>query len=180
MKKVSYLYAFAGIAGMCLFSCQAGGEKSEAQATSQEESWTISETTALQRMTASEVTKIITYQGKTFHSTVVRTPDESLPIVLNEQGDKFVDNRISLHITCEGKSIVNRTYTKEDFAPLVNATFLKHSILEGLVYFDTTSQGMRFIANLCYPQTDLYVPVRLTITSDGKIAMEKIEQLEDF
>ena len=68
---------------------------------------------------------------------MVRRPDDSLPVVINEQGDKFVDNSITLRITSGGKSIVDKVFTKESFASLVDAKFMKHSILEGLVYDKT-------------------------------------------
>ena len=103
-----------------------------------------------------------------------------LPVVINEQGEKFVDNRITLRITSGGKSIVEKVFTKESFASLVDARFLKHSILEGLVYDKTTPQGIVYAASICYPQTDLYIPLSLTVTPDGKISMAKEELLEEF
>jgi MinD superfamily P-loop ATPase len=34
-------------------------------------------------------------------------------------------------------------------------------------------------ASICYPQSDLYVPLRLTVSADGKISMAKEELLEE-
>ena len=50
---------------------------------------------------------------------------------------------------------------------------------KGLVYDKTTPQGIMYAASICYPQTDLYVPLRLTVSADGKISMAKEELLED-
>ena len=61
---------------------------------------------------------------------MVRRPDDSLHFVINQQGDKFVDNSITLRITSGGKSIVDKVFTKESFASLVDAKFMKHSIIE--------------------------------------------------
>ena len=110
---------------------------------------------------------------------MVRRPDDSLPVVTNEQGEKFVDNRITLRITSGGKSIVNKEFTKESFASLVGAKFLKHSILEGLVYDKNTSKGMVYAASICYPQSDLYIPLSITVSADGKISIAKEELLEE-
>ncbi|TGY08330.1 MULTISPECIES: DUF4738 domain-containing protein [Bacteroides] len=134
----------------------------------------------LQRMQVSDVKTSFRYKGKEYQSSVVRRPDESLPIVKNEQGEKFVDNRITLHITCDGKHVVDKVFTKDNFASLVDAKFMKYSILEGLVYDKTTPQGIIYAASVCYPQSDLYVPIRLTITADGKISMAKEELLEEY
>lgn len=36
-----------------------------------------------------------------------------------------------------------------------------------------------YAASICYPQTDLYVPVSITISTEGKISMKKEELLEE-
>ena len=134
----------------------------------------------LQRMQVSDTKTTFTYAGRDYQSNVVRRPDDALPVVTNEQGDRFVDNSISLRITSDGKLVIDKVFTKESFASLVEAKFLRHSILEGLVYDKTTPQGIVYAASVCYPQTDLYIPLSLTITPDGKIVMAKQELMEDF
>lgn len=42
-----------------------------------------------------------------------------------------MDNRITLRITCGGKRVVDKVFTKDNFASLVDAKFMKYSILEG-------------------------------------------------
>ena len=126
---------------------------------------------APQRMQVSDTKVTITYKGREYRSSVVRRPDESLPVVTNEQGERFIDNSIALRITCGGKQIVDKVFTKESFASLVDARFLKYAILEG--------QGIIYAASICYPQSDLYVPLRLTVSADGKISMAKEELLEE-
>ena len=134
---------------------------------------------APQRMQVSDTKVTITYKGREYRSSVVRRPDESLPVVTNEQGERFIDNSIALRITCGGKQIVDKVFTKESFASLVDARFLKYAILEGLVYDKTTPQGIIYAASICYPQSDLYVPLQLTVSADGKISMAKEELLEE-
>lgn len=135
---------------------------------------------APQRMQVSEVTESFTYGGKEFRSTVVRRPDDQLPVVENEEGEKFVDNRVTLRITCGGKQLVDKAFTKENFASLVSAKFLKYALLEGLVFDRVTSQGILYAASVCYPQSDLYIPIRLVVTADGKISMTKEELMEEY
>ena len=134
----------------------------------------------LQRMQVSDSKTSFTYKGKEYQSSVVRRPDDSLPVVINEQGDKFVDNSITLRITSGGKSIVDKVFTKESFASLVDAKFMKHSILEGLVYDKTTPQGIVYAASVSSPQSDLYIPLSITVSADGKISLAKEELLEDL
>ena len=66
-----------------------------------------------------------------------------------------------------------------DFASLVEDRLLKHSLLEGLVYDTVSTGGLVFAASVSYPQSDLYVPIRLVVTFDGKVSMQRIDQLED-
>ena len=60
---------------------------------------------APQRMQVSDTKVTITYKGREYRSSVVRRPDESLPVVTNEQGERFIDNSIALRITCGGKQM---------------------------------------------------------------------------
>ena len=62
---------------------------------------------------------------------------------------------------------------------LIGDDFMAKSILEGIVYDKTTPEGIVYAASICYPQTDLYVPISITISPDGKISMKKEELLEE-
>lgn len=174
MKTVGYI-VFCAVA-LLIASCASRSKSGEDVQVLMKDSTV---TSAPQRMQVSDTKVTITYKGKEYRSSVVRRPDDSLPVVKNEQGEKFVDNSITLRITCGGKQIVDKVFTKESFASLVDARFMKYAILEGLVYDKTTPQGILYAASICYPQTDLYVPLRLTVSADGKISMAKEELLED-
>lgn len=134
----------------------------------------------LQRMQTSKAEMDIKFKGKEFHSIVTRTPDEDLPHVSNEMGDIYVDNKIALHLTRGGETIVDKTFTKKDFSSVVEADFLEKSILEGIVYDKTTSSGIVYAASVCYPQTDLYIPLSITISADGKMSIEKVDILDEI
>lgn len=177
MKKLYYnciAILFMGTLGACSSQSQSSSEEMEVTT---EGNVTVN---GLQEMQVSEAKETFTYKGKEYHSTVLRRPDESLPLVIDEQGDKFIDNSIKLQLVCEGKVVIDKRFTKESFASLIDASFLKNSILEGVVYDKNTPQGMRYAASICYPQTDLYIPLSLTITADGKISIAKEELLEEL
>ncbi|WP_289293783.1 MULTISPECIES: DUF4738 domain-containing protein [Bacteroides] len=134
----------------------------------------------LQRMQVSKAEVDIKFKGKDYHSFISRTPDEDLPLVKNEMGNTFVDNKIQLRLTRGSEQVFNMTFTKKNFSSIVSDDFLSKSILEGMVYNKTTPQGIVYAASVCYPQTDLYVPISITITADGKMTMEKEESLEEI
>ena len=133
----------------------------------------------LQRMQTSKSETDFKFKGKDYHSLVSRTPDENLPHVTNELGDTYVDNKIVLRLTRGNEKVFDKTFTKNDFSSVVDARFLSNSVLEGIVYDKTTPQGIVYAASVCYPQTDLYVPISITISPDGKISMKKEELLEE-
>ena len=89
------------------------------------------------------------------------------------------DNKIVLHLTRGNETVLNKTFTKNDFSSVVDANFLSKSILEGIVYDKTTPQGIVYAASVCYPQTDLYMPLSITITADGKMSIQKVDILEE-
>ena len=176
MKSIVYILACAAVVFFNACSSKDKSRKDDATVLMQDST----QTAAPQRMQVSDVKETFTYKGKEYQSFVVRRPDETLPMVQNEQGEKFVDNRISLRITCGGKQVVDNVFTKESFASLVDAKFMKYAILEGLVYDKTTPGGIIYAASVCYPQSDLYVPIRLTVTADGKISMAREELMEEY
>lgn len=134
----------------------------------------------LQRMQSSRNETVIQFKGKEYRSLISRSPNEDLPRVVSELGDTYVDNQIVLRLMRGGDQVFNMTFTKKSFASLVSDAFLAKSILEGIVYDKTTPQGMLFAASVCYPQTDLYIPISILITADGKMSMKEVEVLEEM
>ena len=165
MKKLIYLLAY------CFFivvTACGGNKKAE------EKSLLIMQDSVdacgLQRMQVSKADVDIKFKGK----------DEDLPLVKDDRGNQFVDNKIQLRLTRGNEQIFNMTFTKRNFASIVGEDFLAKSILEGMVYNKTTPQGIVYAASVCYPQTDLYVPISITITADGKMTMAREELLEEI
>lgn len=176
MKNIVYFWICVL---MCLLSACSSRKKEENTSGVQVLMKDSVDENGLQRMQVSDSKTTFTYKGKEYQSSVLRRPDETLPVVTNEQGEKYVDNRITLRIISGGKTIVDKVFTKENFASLVDAGFLKRSILEGLVYDKTTPQGIVYAASISYPQTDLYIPLSLTVTADGTVSIAKNEMLEE-
>lgn len=164
-----------GVVALAACSSKSGSPREDAQVLMQESR----DEQGLQRMQVSKSETDIQFKGKEYHVQIVRTPDESLPTVVSERGDKFLDNKITLQLSRGSAEVVNVTLTKNYFASLIETDFLNRSILEGVVYDKTTPQGIVFAASVCYPQTDLYFPLSLTITADGKISINKVELLEE-
>lgn len=162
----------------CLSACTNKAKKEQVAPTQKQD--TI-DANGVQRMQASHEKKDIKFKGKIFHVSLNRTPNDSLPRVKTDAGDTFADNQITLHITgSKGQFVFSKTFTKRSFSSLVEEDFLTRSVLEGMVFDKVTPKGLVFAASICFPETDLYVPVSVTITSDGTMSMVKEEVLEDL
>ena len=97
---------------------------------------------------------------------------------------KFVDNQIKVKITRDnGTTLLEKTFTKKDFAAHLSEKYLKASVLEGLVFDDVRTAEKKEItlaASVSYPMTDLYVPFTLVVTQDGKLSISKDESMGEM
>ncbi len=169
--------AFGFVILWCAACSQQGGENKNTTVEVTAESETAPDGPS--RMQISNVKVPYEFRGKKYEASIFRCPDESLPMVKDADGINHVDNRITLRITCEGRDLLDRSFTKESFASLVDRDFLNHAILEGLVYNRSTSGEMLFAASVCYPQSDLYVPIRISVSADGRLSMTKEDVMEE-
>jgi len=175
MKKLIYLLFVVVI----MFTAACGSKSEKAKSDIEVVNPDSMDAHGLQRMQTSKAEMNIYFKGKKYLSTVSRFPDEELPHVSNEMGDVYVDNKITLRLTRDGQHVFEKTFTKNDFIAVVDTDFLAKSVLEGIVFDKTTQQGFVYAASVCYPQTDLYVPMSITISPDGKMSIAKVEMIED-
>ena len=135
---------------------------------------------APQFMQDSDITVPVTVGDREFQSNVVRRPDNNLPMVSNEQGQKYVDNRITLTLREGGRLVVSKEFTKSDFMGFLDAGFQRHAILEGLVFDKVEGRNILYAASVAYPESDLYVPFQITITPSGSISIEKSDVMDEY
>ena len=95
-----------------------------------------------------------------------------------------MDNRIQVKITREnGTSLFEKTFTKNDFAVYLPEKYLKRSVLEGLVFDDVRTGERKEIilaASVSYPMTDFYIPFVLQVSQDGKLTIQKDEDMGEL
>lgn len=162
---------------VCVSACNNKSNKQEKKETVTKDSV---DSAGVQRMQESKNEQVVRMNGVSFHVSLHRIANDTLPRVKTEAGEWFTDNTIHLQITRDnGNKVLNKTFTKKSFSSVVPDDFLSHSILEGMVFDKVTANCLNFAASVCYPQTDLYFPIRITIKSDGTISMAKEELMED-
>ena len=115
----------------------------------------------------------VQWQGADYVCDIHRTACDSMQMVTNEDGQSFIDNRITLTVTrANGSVFFQKTFVKDDFKSLLDNNFHANGILEGLVFDRVDGQRLRFAASVSLPQTDEYLPIVVFVNRQGGISME--------
>lgn len=170
------------VGGAMMLTVAACGSKNNQQETNSEIFYSTSEASAdgSLSVSASEVAKDITWKSVVYHYDIKRTPDERLPKVKDETGDTFIDNRIALTITKGDAPFFQKEFTKESFASLLDEGFMKNGVLEGITFYQTTDAAMLFTVSVNYPQSDLYMPILLSISANGSMEIMKDNSADEY
>ena len=127
----------------------------------------------------SHVNDTVKWRVKIYRYDIVSEPDASLPKIKDEaSGSTFSDNHIDLTITCEGQQIFQKRFQKTSFNSFLDAGFRQKGMLEGLVFDTAVPEGLRFATSICYPRSDMYIPLVIVISSDGKMSVQKDQILD--
>ncbi len=170
---------------VALALCSCGGKARQGQdgtdyymvASSAEDS--VSAVTGVRSLQTIEATVDTVYRGKQCHSYVVRRADESLPQVSSdESGARYLDNRITLRLTVGGSKVLERDFLKSSFAQYLDSDFLEHALLEGLTFDKVVPDGLRYVASVGYPESDLYVPFSVVVSTRGDVTISKSDLLD--
>jgi hypothetical protein len=133
------------------------------------------------RMQEYSQTKDIRWLDKNYQVEVRRVPDDSLRMVKDETGQKFVDNRISLRILrADGSVFFSRVFTKAAFDACLDNDYRQTGILEGLVYDKVEGANLFFAASVCHPQTDEYIPMVVSVSSLGEVGIRRDTDLDTY
>jgi len=121
----------------------------------------------------------VQWLGKTYRVEINRTASDSLPMVKDETGQKFVDNRITLVVRrADGSVAIQKTFTKATFEGYIDAHYRTAGILEGFVFDEADDQQLEFAASVCLPQTDEYIPLEVKIDNFGNVRIERDSQMD--
>ena len=132
------------------------------------------------RMQEYNQTTDVKWLNKSYQVVVSRTPDDSLRMVKDETGQKFVDNRISLRIIrADGSVFFSKSFTKAAFEGLLNDDYRKTGILEGFVFDRVEGNNLFFAASVSHPQTDdEYIPMVVTVSNLGDVGIRLDNQMD--
>lgn len=123
--------------------------------------------------------KDIDWGGSKLTCEIQRVPDDSLPSVKDESGQRHIDNRITLKITRpDGSVFFAKTFTKATFNDYLDNDYRKTGVLEGFVFDKIDGGNLCFAASVCHPQTDEYIPFVVLLSRTGSMSISRDTTLD--
>lgn len=131
------------------------------------------------RMQPYDQTKDVIWLSKNYQVAIQRVADDSLRMVKDETGQKFVDNRITLKIIrADGSVFFARTFTKSAFDAQLDDDYRQTGILEGIVFDKVDGNNLVFAGSVSHPQTDEYIPLVITVSNFGDVTIKRDDQMD--
>lgn len=131
------------------------------------------------RMQEYKQVKDLRWLGKDYQVEIVRRADDSLRMVKDETGQKFVDNRISLRIIRgDGSVFFSSSFTKAAFDAHLDDDYRQTGILEGIVFDKVDGNQLTFAGSVSHPQTDEYIPFVITVSNFGDVGIRPDTDLD--
>ena len=170
---------FVVIATGVVLSVVACGEKKKSQDIITQRVETV-KPQAPERMQEYDDSRDVAWIGKQYKVTVHRQPGDSLPLVKDEIGQKYVDNVISVSVfRSDGSKFYSRLFTKADFVNYLDDDYRKTGILEGLVFDKADGDWLVFAASVSHPQADdEYIPLVVKLSRMGQLTIQRDTQMD--
>ncbi len=124
-------------------------------------------------------TRQFRWLDRDYTCTIERMADDSLPMVKDETGQQFVDNRVRVVITrADGSKFFDKEFTKVSFDSYINEDYRKTGILEGFVFDRVENSEVRFACSVSRPQSDEFIPLILSVNRMGNIDIKQDTRID--
>ena len=123
----------------------------------------------------------VAWLDKSYQVFINRVADDSLRMVQDETGQKFVDNRITLRVVrADGSVFFKKVFTKATFDAQLDDDYRQTGILEGLVFDKVDGKNLVFAGSVSHPQTDEYIPLVVTVSNFGKVTIKRDDLMDTY
>lgn len=126
----------------------------------------------------------ITIGGRLYNYTCTLAHDETLPSIINPQGDEYYESQVCIAIRRDSTDVFKKVFHKSNLREYVPAQFLKNSTMVGVNYNfnkrDEDRSAFYFIITVGDPDvtSDMAYPLELKVATDGSYSLKKAENLE--
>lgn len=121
----------------------------------------------------------VAWIGKTYHVTIARKSSDSLEMIKDEVGQKYVDNIFTVMVSrSDGSVFFKRSFTKASLNSYLDDDFRKTGLFEGFVYDKAEGDWLVFGASVGHPQTDEYIPLVIRLSRMGELVIKRDVQMD--
>lgn len=165
MKAIKYLYLCLQL--FVFISCEENKGQNNGQ-----NYVTTEQRATVHRMNDYNYTDSVKCGNHLFVYYIHREADDSLKAVVDENGDKFIDNYYDLTILRDGANFFRHRFTKLSFGSQLDESFRKNGILDGFRFMSAEEGKLTFGVCVSFPESDMSEPFVLTIGPDGSSKLE--------
>ena len=132
-------------------------------------------------MPADKQVQTVEWGGAAYQVSVSRVAADSLPMVKDEAGQKYKDNRITVSVTRQdGSSVLKRTFAKSAFTQYVDEVFRKNGILASIRFDEVDNGKLEFSVVIALPDAidDVFIPLEMTVDRNGIINIREDDDMD--
>ena len=123
--------------------------------------------------------KQVDWIGKTYFVVISRQPSDSLDVVKDEIGQKYIDNVFTLTVSRkDGSVFFKRSFTKKSVSTYLDDDFRKTGVFEGLVFDKADGDWLIFGASVGHPQSDEYIPLVIRLSRMGVLEIKRDTEMD--
>jgi len=125
-------------------------------------------------------TNDVAWMGKNYHVSITRMAVDSLPMVKDDIGQQYVDNKITLSIMRSDSTLfMKKVFTKASFASYLDENYRKKAVLGSMIFNEVDGSELEFAVTVSLPDSeDEFIPLQLTVNSQGGISIERDTDLD--
>lgn len=118
----------------------------------------------------------VKWVGSTYKVRVHRYSSDSLSVATDENGKRYYNNLIRVHITrADGSVFFDKLFSKKMFEGYVDDKYLSQNLILGMVYNGNDANNLYFLGSVGCPDilTEEYVPFNVSVNRVGEVKVEK-------
>ena len=122
----------------------------------------------------------VDWLGRKYSVTIERVASDSLPMVKDETGQQFVDNRITLIITRQdGSTYIRKAFTKSSFASYLDESYKRNALLGSMIFHKVDGNELEFAVSVSLPESDdEFIPLKLSVDNMRGFRIERDTDLD--
>ncbi len=134
--------------------------------------------TIVHRMNETESTSDVSWLNTTYRVHVHRYTNDSLTMIVDNNGRKYRNNIIAVKITRpDGSVFFDKKFTKSIFEGHADQAYLEKNVILGMVYNDNDDDNLYFIGSVGSPDilSEEFIPYQIAISRMGEVSVRKTD-----